>query len=239
MEKYYIVIDEIRQGPFTIDELKEKGITKTTLVWTENMSNWDEAKNVETLKEFIKSIPPPIQQQLGNQVKILTEITNEKEENPTRKIELVKGIKYGIIGGIVSFIIFSTGIFQVWKYDGINFDQPIVKVERNPFYITETKIYGDGAITETKQTQVHNQRDYPEQIGYGGKMDLESLMPYMSGLPYGYGLKQIVIDRKNDLLEKSAYGSLIAFLIFSVIFIIFSSSLNGNESAQETKINEV
>lgn len=64
MDKYYIIIEGSQQGPFTIDELKDRNITDTTLIWTENMENWTEAKAIDSLKIIINKKPPPIPQQI-------------------------------------------------------------------------------------------------------------------------------------------------------------------------------
>ncbi len=60
MEKFFIVLNGLQQGPFTIEQLVDKGINSSTLVWTEKLDNWVEAKNIEDLKEIIRNSPPPI-----------------------------------------------------------------------------------------------------------------------------------------------------------------------------------
>ena len=47
--QYWAVIDNERKGPMTFDELKEIGITPSTLVWKEGLENWVPAKDVEEL----------------------------------------------------------------------------------------------------------------------------------------------------------------------------------------------
>ena len=46
MEIFYTIINGQQQGPFTVDELKKKGIQKNTLVWSERMSDWQQAGDV-------------------------------------------------------------------------------------------------------------------------------------------------------------------------------------------------
>lgn len=58
--KYFIYENGQQQGPFDIEQLKEKGINGEILVWCENMSNWDKAKNVPELSSIILPTPPPI-----------------------------------------------------------------------------------------------------------------------------------------------------------------------------------
>lgn len=62
---YFIIINDAQQGPFTIAELQQKGISSETLVWTEGMAEWTPAWQVEELRPiFYKqtagtAVPPP------------------------------------------------------------------------------------------------------------------------------------------------------------------------------------
>lgn len=61
---YFIIKNNRQEGPFTIDELKAQGITSETLVWTEGMTNWTPAWQVEELKDLLfnsqeTATPPP------------------------------------------------------------------------------------------------------------------------------------------------------------------------------------
>lgn len=59
--KYYYYSDNDKQlGPFTIDELKSKRIKKSTLVWTDGMSEWMIAENVDELSGILFPEPPPL-----------------------------------------------------------------------------------------------------------------------------------------------------------------------------------
>ena len=60
MNKYYLQNGNENIGPFTIEELKAKGITKNTLVWCEGMSDWTEATTVTELASILNATPPPI-----------------------------------------------------------------------------------------------------------------------------------------------------------------------------------
>lgn len=60
MNKYYLQNGNENIGPFTIEELKAKGISKSTPVWCEGMSDWTEATNVTELASILNATPPPI-----------------------------------------------------------------------------------------------------------------------------------------------------------------------------------
>lgn len=48
--QYFIVINNVQQGPFSIDELRQRNITSDTLVWAEGMPQWTPAWQVEELR---------------------------------------------------------------------------------------------------------------------------------------------------------------------------------------------
>ena len=63
--KYFIVENNKQAGPFSIYELKDKGIGSETLVWAEGMTDWTPAWKVEELRNFLfntkdTSTPPPL-----------------------------------------------------------------------------------------------------------------------------------------------------------------------------------
>ena len=63
--KYFIVENNKQSGPFSIYELKDKGITSETLVWAEGMTDWTPAWKVDELRACLfntkdASTPPPL-----------------------------------------------------------------------------------------------------------------------------------------------------------------------------------
>ena len=62
MVHYYFTDGKERFGPFTIEQLKEKNISESTLVWKDGLSDWVPARNLSDLEAlFVKNppIPPP------------------------------------------------------------------------------------------------------------------------------------------------------------------------------------
>ena len=49
MAFYYYIKDGQELGPFTIDELKEKRLRKTTLFWTEGLEDWTTGESIQEL----------------------------------------------------------------------------------------------------------------------------------------------------------------------------------------------
>lgn len=60
MKKYFLHNGTESSGPFDLDELIAKKITKTTHVWFEGMEKWSTAGNIEELKSLFILVPPPI-----------------------------------------------------------------------------------------------------------------------------------------------------------------------------------
>lgn len=60
MKLYYYANGTDSLGPFTLDELKTKDISSTTLIWHDGLENWTPANQVEEVKAFISQSPPPL-----------------------------------------------------------------------------------------------------------------------------------------------------------------------------------
>ena len=116
MANYYYIENDIQKGPFSFQDLKDKKIQKNTLVWCENMENWEEAKNIEEFKEILKYTPPPIPiaPKIEKPLKVEAEIIRKKEKiiTPEKEILIAKETKrifknsfYIIISSLVFFFI--------------------------------------------------------------------------------------------------------------------------------------
>lgn len=60
MSSYFIVNNNSKEGPYSIDELKNKNIDQNTLVWHKGLTEWVTASEVEKIKELLNEEPPPI-----------------------------------------------------------------------------------------------------------------------------------------------------------------------------------
>ncbi len=93
MKKYFVHNGKDQDGPYTIEELKAKGITSKTNVWFEGISTWTEAQFIPELKELLISTPPPfekkstINQAFDNAKKVIDkDYVNEIEKKIPNKI---------------------------------------------------------------------------------------------------------------------------------------------------------
>lgn len=60
MKKYFYTDGTNNYGPFTLDELKEKKISRETKIWFQELGEWKSAGEVPELTEIFKLVPPPI-----------------------------------------------------------------------------------------------------------------------------------------------------------------------------------
>lgn len=60
MKKYFYTDGANKYGPFTIEELRNKNITKDTLVWFQGLSEWLPAHNFSELNDILVPSPPPV-----------------------------------------------------------------------------------------------------------------------------------------------------------------------------------
>lgn len=58
MKKYYLHNGSDKIGPFDKEELKQRGVVKTTPIWIEGRERWTCAENYEDLQDLFFIIPP-------------------------------------------------------------------------------------------------------------------------------------------------------------------------------------
>jgi hypothetical protein len=68
-KKYFIAEEEEQKGPFSFNELKEMGISKSTLIWKEGFEDWTEAGKIEKLQSLLKITPPKLPKGEGKKKK--------------------------------------------------------------------------------------------------------------------------------------------------------------------------
>lgn len=58
--KYFISIKGKKQGPYNLEELRNLNLFNTTLVWKNGMQDWQQAKEIDELKEITLTPPPEL-----------------------------------------------------------------------------------------------------------------------------------------------------------------------------------
>lgn len=106
MKTYYIHNGKENSGPFDLEELKEKKITKTTLVWFEGMDQWSHAGDIDELKSFFVVVPPPL--------KNFPQLPKESKK-VSRKTILGLEKNYFFIAFTIFILIIGTVIFNNYQ----------------------------------------------------------------------------------------------------------------------------
>lgn len=82
MKKFYLHNGTQSIGPFDKEELRQRGVVKTTPIWVEGRERWTCAENYEDLQDLFYNIPPAL---LLNSL----EITRLKKKNKYLKLGLL------------------------------------------------------------------------------------------------------------------------------------------------------
>jgi len=82
MKKFYLHNGTQSIGPFDKEELRQRGVVKTTPIWVEGRERWTCAENYEDLQDLFYTIPPAL---LLNSL----EITRLKKKNKYLKLGLL------------------------------------------------------------------------------------------------------------------------------------------------------
>jgi hypothetical protein len=108
-KKYYLIVEDIQKGPFTLDELKSFELDKSRLIWFEELEDWTPLEKIGALSHIIKKVPPPIKPF----VPLPPPITNKVEA--IEKASFFKTNKWYIIGGFVLLLLLTLVIFSQKK----------------------------------------------------------------------------------------------------------------------------
>ncbi len=60
MKYYYYEQNGVKCGPFTVEELKDKRLSKRTLMWTDGLENWVLAYKINEIEDLLVEEPPPL-----------------------------------------------------------------------------------------------------------------------------------------------------------------------------------
>ena len=114
MKQYYIFLNEEQLGPFNLDDLKAKKISRDTKVWFEGLNDWKNAGEIEELKMIFSTVPPPITAFASIPPNPPTESMKKasiqvKDIDDTPKIF---GLKKNVFIGVVSVLVVLIGIMS-------------------------------------------------------------------------------------------------------------------------------
>lgn len=101
MKKYFYSDGTNNFGPFTIEELKEKGITRETMIWFQELGEWKKADTIQELNDLFALIPPPVQPQISNN----QNSSSHANSNSVIDIFVLLSIAYWFATNLANFII--------------------------------------------------------------------------------------------------------------------------------------
>lgn len=56
--EYYIVLNGVKEGPFALEELKARGVTESTLVWKNGLTDWVKASTLPEVMQALYTAAP-------------------------------------------------------------------------------------------------------------------------------------------------------------------------------------
>jgi hypothetical protein len=114
MAGYYLHESGAQQGPFSFEELKQKGISRGTPIWFEGLSNWTNAGDIEELKEIFSNIPPPFQSAVETPPlpdhQILSQYTTSMDREAKRDRSVGMRILWGLL---IAFVAGAAGYYYL------------------------------------------------------------------------------------------------------------------------------
>lgn len=144
MKKYFLHDGTESSGPFDIEELKAKRITKTTPVWFEGMEQWKTAEAIPELARIFVVIPPPF---------IPKPKLNEKRKSGDRKILGLSINNFFIVLTLIALTV-GTIIFNKFQDDrsrDLALKNHKTEVENYQFELRQKEIDKQNAIVAEQQ----------------------------------------------------------------------------------------
>jgi hypothetical protein len=139
MKKYFLHNGADQQGPFDIEDLKAKNITRETPIWFDGISEWTTAGKVDNLKLLFVTIPPPFS--ITNSTPPPIQKTEPKQAETYSQPEKKKSKlgKYALIlGGLLA--LGGGGLFianQNNLYNGGSYETPIETYQEKVMTVEE------------------------------------------------------------------------------------------------------
>jgi hypothetical protein len=188
MKKYYLHIGTENTGPFDLEELKIKRITKKTPVWFEGMENWKYAEDIEELKSVFVVTPPPIDtfkaiesaplKKETVKVKVKEVVQEEEEVDETKILGLSKNSFFMVITVVLLFI--GTFIFNTYQE---NRDSLLEKrnhktdIENNQYVIQQKQIEEQKiALAEQERLEAERLNNEKKQTDNNRLIEIQNLI---------------------------------------------------------------
>lgn len=77
-KKYFFVEGPYTLGPYTLEELRAKNISRDTRVWFPELGDWKPAGSIPELNDLFKLVPPPLTDHNNPNYKPMNEFNNPR-----------------------------------------------------------------------------------------------------------------------------------------------------------------
>ena len=118
MKKYFYSDGTNSFGPFTIQELREKGITRETNVWSHELGEWKKAGSVPELSYLFAFNQPP----LPSYTNPYQTFNSQNSRRNNIDIFVFIAIVYWVLVNLINFIIEKV-VDDYWKIETISYIQ--------------------------------------------------------------------------------------------------------------------
>ena len=110
MSKYYYTDGKERFGPFTLEELAAKNISRDTMVWMEGLTDWIPAGNLTELQSLFSAGGPQVPPVGAPYVNLMMEKPPKNWLVESIIVTILCCIPFGIVG-----IVFATKVEGLWN----------------------------------------------------------------------------------------------------------------------------
>ena len=204
MNKYYLHNGYETSGPFDLEEIKTKQITKSTLVWCEGMEDWTTAGEVFELKRILFPVPPPIKTMASLppiHKNVTTNYSNPKEEQgKSTKILGLDLKQFLIVCGIFVLIVFTYAFNYYQDNRRAELDQ------KNGQTDTQNQQYNQKEIEYKNLKIAEDERIEQEKIAAAKKLATESRLLEIQDL--------LIVDYINLENAKTRLNEISSFQLF-------------------------
>ena len=164
MNSYYIHDGADSTGPFDLDQLKAKSITKSTPVWCAGMEDWKYAGDVSELQNLFVLSPPPLRGFPIVQNQKPEPFFEADEELPDPKIMGLDKTVFYIVVSILVLVIATAGISFFQNQRSVQLEQQNLKTEKeNQQRELEEKRIQDEKVQKIEQEKLEFERVLKER----------------------------------------------------------------------------
>jgi hypothetical protein len=169
IKEYFFLKGKDQNGPFTIEQLADKGLTSETLIWTAGMESWNKLKDIPELAQAIKPklVPPPPSdtEEIISKTVVSGQLKVTTEKIPNPDLEAIKPNKATLKWLIVwcGFHLFAL----LMSYSQVEIFNAIGKPDTDDFWPFVSIIESHREIKYINPFTLHN------SIQYGDKYEIE------------------------------------------------------------------